>query len=432
MSIWQKQIEELSFPTLEGNTDVDVLIVGGGIAGIMIAYELTLRGVQCIVVESGKICSGVTKNTTAKLTVGHGLLYDSLIKKYGKENAGRYLGIQTEALDKLKALAAGCDCDYKGAPSYVYSLNDRAAIEVEVLALNSLGFDAGYRETPELPFGTVGAVCIEGQGQFNPLKFLSHIANGLKIYENTKVLEFGPNTALTNRGVIKCRKMIIATHFPIINKHGLFFVKMYQHRSYSLALTGAGQISGMYVSDKDTGLSFRQHGEYLLLGGGGHRTGKSGGSYQELLKCQEQYYKDSSVADMWGAQDCITLDGMPYIGRYSNSTPDLYVATGFNKWGMTSSMVSALLLADLITDRKNECEALLSPSRSILHPRLATNLFETALSMITPTVPRCPHLGCALKYNKAEHSWDCPCHGSRFGEDGRLITGPATDGKKLI
>ena len=186
----------------------------------------------------------------------------------------------------------------------------------------------------------------------------------------------------------------------------------------------------MYVDEANGGLSFRNYKNFLLLGGGGHRTGKRGGGWSELEAFAKKHYKDARIVAKWATQDCMTLDGIPYIGQYSRSTPDLYVATGFNKWGMSSSMVAATLLTDLITGKGSKYEGLFSPSRSILHRQLLFNAFESLVGLLTPTVPRCPHLGCALKYNAAEHSWDCPCHGSRFSESGELLNNPATDDRK--
>lgn len=270
----------------------------------------------------------------------------------------------------------------------------------------------------------------ERQAQFNPLKFLYAVSKDLNIYENTKLLEFLPDKITTNRGNVTAKKIIVATHFPILNKHGMYFIKMYQHRSYVVALKNASDVGGMYVDENEKGLSFRNYGDLLLLGGGSHRTGEKGGNRQELSAFAKENYPEAETVCQWAAQDCITLDGMPYIGQYSQNTPDLYVTTGFNKWGMTSSLVGAKILADAVCGKKNPYAELFSPSRSILHPRLASNLCKTVLNLLTPTVPRCPHLGCALKYNPQERSWDCPCHGSRFTEDKKLIDNPATGDMK--
>jgi glycine/D-amino acid oxidase-like deaminating enzyme len=202
---------------------------------------------------------------------------------------------------------------------------------------------------------------------------------------------------------------------------------MYQHRSYVLALADAPKSKGMYVDEADKGLSFRTHQNLLLLGGGGHRTGKKGGNWRELRKFAIDNYPDSKEIYHWATQDCMTLDGIPYIGQYSKNTPNLFVATGYNKWGMTSAMVAARLLCDLVQEKHSPYKEVFSPSRSIWHPQLLVNGMEATINLLTPTRKRCPHLGCALKWNKQEHTWDCPCHGSRFTKEGEVIDNPATD-----
>ena len=201
---------------------------------------------------------------------------------------------------------------------------------------------------------------------------------------------------------------------------------MYQKRSYVLALSHAPDVDGMYLDEAENGLSFRNQKGFLLLGGGGHRTGKSGGNWKELRECVARYYPKAHEQYAWATQDCITLDQVPYIGNYSKRTPNLYVATGYNKWGMTSSMVAAKMLSDMVCDKPSPYAALFSPSRTILRPQLFTNGFHAAANLLQFSTKRCPHLGCALKWNAAEHSWDCPCHGSRFQENGELIDNPAT------
>ena len=280
---------------------------------------------------------------------------------------------------------------------------------------------------PNLPLQTAGAVRFQKQAQFHPLKFLFTIAKDLPIYEHTKVLELKPGAAKTHQGTVRAKNIIIATYFPILNKHGGYFLKLYQSRSYVLALENVPKIDGMYVSKSEKDMSFRPYGDLLLLGGGGHRTGKQGDGWAELSAFAQRTWPQAREVYRWAAQDCMSLDSIPYIGQYSARTPGLYAVTGFNKWGMTSAMAAAMALCDLVQGRGNPYAALFSPSRSILHPQLAVNAAEVAMSLLTPTVPRCPHMGCALKYNPQEHSWDCPCHGSRFGEDGQLIDNPSTD-----
>ena len=426
-SVWEKDMGKRRFAPLAESRHTDVLIVGGGIAGVLCAYRLREAGVDCMLVEAKEIGGGITGNTTAKVTLGHGLLYDKMIRRFGERRARLYLEAQSRAGEEYAHLCREIDCDYERRDSYVFSRRDRGRIEREVAALRRLGVKAEFSEAEGLPFPVAGAVRVRGQAQLHPLKFLYAIARDLPIYEHTKVTELRPHRAKTDHGEVTYKKLIVATHFPMLNKHGLYPIKLYQHRSYVLALRGAKLPDGMYVDEDLRGLSLRTYGDLLLLGGGSHRTGKRGGCWQELEEFARRHYPDAEVVGRWATQDCMTLDGIPYIGQYARSTPDVFVATGFNKWGMTNAMVAASLLSDLVLGRKSRYAAVFSPSRTMLRPQLAVNLFETAVGLLTPTVPRCPHLGCALKYNAAEHSWDCPCHGSRFTEEGELIDNPATD-----
>ncbi len=430
-SIWKKDSTMPSFPAPKSSMKTDVLIIGGGMAGLLCAYRLRESGVDCVVAEAGRICGGITGNTTAKITVQHGLIYDKLIREYGIEVAQGYYLAQNQALADYKKLCVRIDCGYNEAPSFVYSCTDRAALEKEVMALERVGCPCSLQEKLALPLRTVGGVRIDQQAQFHPLKFIAGLVDGLKIFENTKVLELAPGRAIMEHGKISAKKIIVATHFPILNKHGMYFMKLYQHRSYVLALKNAQNVSGMYVDADKKGMSFRNWEDILLLGGGSHRTGKSGGCWQELEEFTHRHYPEAEIITKWATQDCMTLDDIPYIGQYSRNTPNLYVATGFNKWGMTSSMAAANILCDLVQGKGNAFSHIFDPSRSMLHPQLAVNAFESVKGLLTPTAPRCSHLGCALKYNKAEHSWDCSCHGSRFSESGKVLENPATGDKRL-
>lgn len=424
-SLWKATASLPEFPELVGDVRTDVLIVGGGIAGILTAYLLHEKGVRYVLVEKGRICSGTTGNTTAKITFQHGLIYDKILKSDGTEAARKYLAANRAAFDKYAELCGKTECDYEIKDNYVYSTNDRRKLEKEVEALEKIGYIADLCENVPLPIKTVGAVKFPDQAQFNPLKFLSSVAEGLNIYENTFVREMRGNTAVTDKGKIHADTVIAATHFPFINKHGSYFLKLYQHRSYVIALENAQDVNGMYVDECDTGLSFRNYEGLLLLGGGGHRTGKKGGNWAELRAFAAKKYPDSREKHFWATQDCMSLDGIPYIGRYSAKTHGFYVASGFNKWGMTGSMTAAMLLSDMILGKRNGFASVFDPSRSIVKPQLFINGAEAVCNLLTPSKKRCPHLGCALKWNEAERSWDCPCHGSRFTEHGRVLDNPA-------
>ncbi|MDD6276027.1 MAG: FAD-dependent oxidoreductase [Clostridia bacterium] len=429
-SIWNNPVKLPDFKALDRDIKTDVLIIGGGIAGLLCLNRLSTLGVDCMLVEADTICSGITQNTTAKITIQHGLVYNELIKKFGIEKASAYLNANKEALYEYRKLCKKIDCDFEEKDSYVYSTKNPKKLEKELNALDKLNFKADFIDNAPLPVDTVGAIKFRNQAQFNPLKFIAAISDGMNIYEHTKVREIKGNTALTGKFKIEAEKIIIATHFPFINKHGLYFLKMYQHRSYVLALENAEKINGMYVDEDEKGMSFRNYGDYLLVGGGGHQTGKKGGNWRELREFLHIHYPDSKEIAHWATQDCMTLDSVPYIGKYSENTDNLFVATGFNKWGMTSSMVSAIVLSDLVRDKISPYGELFDPSRSILHPQLILNAFTVIGNLLYPTVKRCPHLGCALKWNPVEHTWDCPCHGSRFEENGNLIDNPATGDMK--
>jgi len=430
ISVWTHDSDLPHFEPLKGDIKTDVLIIGGGLAGVLCAYFLKQAGVNYVLVEGKTICSGITKNTTAKITSQHGLIYDKLINNAGIEKARMYLEANENAINKYRELCENFDCEFENKSAYVYTLKNPEVIEKEIRALEKLNFKAQFTNKIPLPFKINGAVKFENQAQFNPLKFVSSIVKGLNIYENTFVNEMTEHTARTDNGNITAKKIIVATHFPFINKHGAYFLKLYQHRSYVIALENAQDVGGMYVDEAQKGMSFRNYKDLLLVGGGDHRTGKKGGNWRELREFAGKFYPNAKERFYWATQDCMSLDSIPYIGLYSKNTPDLYVASGFNKWGMTSSMVSAMILTDMVTGRENQFAPVFSPSRSILKPQLLINGFEAIVNLLTITDKRCSHLGCSLKWNSVEHTWDCPCHGSRYTESGDLIDNPATGGLK--
>lgn len=424
-SVWNANTKLPEFPESEKDIKTDVLIIGGGIAGILTAYFLHQNGVKYILVEKDRICSGTTRNTTAKITFQHGLNYQKIFRSSSVETAQKYLNANKTAFDKYTEMCSNIECDYETKDNYVYSVNDRRTLENEINILSRIGYKAEFCESLPMSIKTVGAVKFPKQAQFNPLKFISAIVDGLNIYENTFVREMIGTTAVTDKCRIKADKVIVTTHFPFINKHGSYFLKLYQHRSYVIALENAQYINGMYVDGNHKGMSFRNYGGLLFIGGGDHRTGEKGGNWNELRDFKKLHYPDAHEKFYWSAQDCMSLDGIPYIGKYSRNTPNLYVAGGFNKWGMTGAMVSAMILIDMVMGRRNEYADIFSPSRSIIKPQLFINSGKAVKNLFTLTTKRCPHMGCALKWNSAEYSWDCACHGSRFSDKGKVLDNPA-------
>ncbi len=429
-SIWTDRIELPHFERLEGDKKTDVLIIGGGMAGILCAWHLQQAGVDYCLVEADTICSGITKNTTAKITSQHGLIYQKLIKEFDMEMAGLYLRANEMAIEQYRRICQNIKCDFEEKDAYVYSTRSELLLERELEALRKIGYPSELVSETGLPMPIKGAVKFAHQAQFHPLKFAAGVAKALNIYEHTKVMELGKHMAKTEYGEITAKNIIVATHFPMNNKHGMYYLKMYQSRSYVLALEGADQVHGMYIDEKENGLSFRNYGEWLLLGGGGHRTGKKGGGFSALLEAAKTYYPNAKVYRQFATQDCMTLDQVPYIGKYGSHTEGLYVAAGFNKWGMTTSMIAAMVLKDQILDGESMYAKLYNPQRTMMRTQLWLNAAEATANLLSFGKKRCPHMGCTLKWNAEESTWDCPCHGSRFEKNGEVIDNPASDDLK--
>lgn len=426
-SIWQKTAQKPQFPVQQQDMQTDVLIVGGGFTGVLCAYFCKQEGIPYILVEKDEIGAHISGHTTAKITVQHGLCYQKIEKSYGKEAARQYYAANRDALETYRQLCKTIDCDFEEQEAVVYARRkpECEKITAEYSLYQTLGIPAKLCDGKGLPFSVLGAVSVKGQAQFHPLKFLYAIARDLEIYENTFVKRFDDTRAYTNRGKIDAKRVVIATHFPFIDRAGLYFMKLYQQRSYVFALENAEPPDAMCIGVPENSLSFRSFQGLLLFGGGGHKTGKSDGGYPVLEKLRRLYYPKSRIQSRWAAQDCMSLDGIPYIGRYARLLPNFYVATGFNKWGMTSSMAAARILTDMLVGRNNENAEVFAPNRSIWKPQLLVNGLNSAGNLLLPLPHRCTHLGCALHYNRQEHSWDCPCHGSRFSESGEILENPA-------
>ncbi len=392
-SVWSESCKFRKRDALNKDIKTDVLVIGAGIAGVLTAYMLKQKGREVVVIDAAEIASGNTKNTTAKITSQHDLIYSKLIAEFGEEKARQYAKANELAIKKYKEIIEDkrIECDFEEKPAYVYSLNEIDVLKEEVEAAKNLGIDAEFVDEANLPFKINGAVKFNNQAQFNPLKFLKGISNELIIYENTRALEIKENLVVTSGGNITANNIVVATHYPIMNAPGYYFMKMHQERSYVLALENTSEIDGMYIDINKEGYSFRTYNNLLLLGGISHRTGENeeGGSYDKLRKVAKELYTKAKEKYYWSAQDCMTIDGIPYIGRYSSETPNIYVATGFNKWGMTSSMVSAMIISDMILEKENDFSEIFSPRRfdlSLSINNIANDLIETAKNFIAQKV----------------------------------------------
>ena len=469
-SIWRQTASAPARPPLEKDLETEAAVIGGGMAGILTAHLLQEAGISTVVLEADRVGSGQSGNTTAKVTAQHGMLYHRLERTLGADAARLYAGAHLEALEWYQQLIwdRRIDCGWERLPAYLYAVRAEGDLLREAAAQERAGLPVRLTGETGLPFRTAGAVRCANQAQFHPLRLLYALSEGLTVYEKTRVLAAEGDQLQTGGGAVRARYIVFCCHFPFVNVPGYYFLRMHQERSYVLALEGAPEVPGMYISADQGGLSLRRAEHLLLVGGGGHRTGEhpAGGIYEALLRSCALLFPGAAEAARWSAQDCVTLDGMPYIGQFSAATPGWYAATGFGKWGMTASMAAAHLIRDLILGQENAWAALFSPQR--FHPaasagqllregiHAARGLTQSLLPAGGPAAalppgrggivaldgekagayrapggalcavrPRCPHLGCQLAWNPDEESWDCPCHGSRFDRTGRLIAGPA-------
>lgn len=438
-SIWRKNTQIAKHTELDIHLHTDTVIIGGGMAGILTAYLLKEEGVDCLVLEEGRIGCGQTEKTTAKVTSQHNCIYDTLIRQRGAGMAKQYADANQSAVVKYRSIIEklGISCDWTECSACLYTKEQPEVLKRECSAAASLGIAARFNEQTELPFPVSGALYFDGQARFHPLKFLERLSAEVKVYENTRVIKAEEHLVVTDRGKIEAKNIVFACHYPFVNVPGYYFLKMHQERSYVVAVKGAAQTENMYLGIDKEGLSVRPYKDMLLIGGGGHRTGENtrGGQYQRLMRAAQRYWTGCEEVARWSAQDCMTIDKVPYIGRFAQSRDNWYVATGFGKWGMTSSMTAAVILTDLICGKENPWKDVFSPQRKKLkHLGALANEGGHAvrglsgLKSESAGEPRCAHLGCRLTWNPEEESYDCPCHGSRFDREGNRIDGPAQCG----
>ncbi|HAQ41109.1 MAG TPA: hypothetical protein DCM73_09945 [Clostridiales bacterium] len=468
----------------------DVLIIGAGLTGLTTAYLLKDSGCKIGIIDGTTIGYGVSGYTTAKITVQHSIIYSYLIENFSLKQAKQYLTANEEGLKLIKKIIEenNIQCDFKEQDAYVYASDDTELkqIKKELIAYKKLGIDGFYTEDVPIPNNALAAIGIKNQGQFNPLKYLYSLYNivgnseSCEIYENVRALNIVPHSNYhiveTDAGVIQADKVVVASHYPFDNSFGLYFLRLYQDKSYVIAArTKDKPFDGMYINIDDPIHSMRyqfsEKENLLILSGGNHRSGEKENeedSYEELENFLNTYFQGAEVVSKWSTQDCMTYDKVPYIGLYSKSVNNLYVATGFKKWGMTHSAASALILRDKILTIDNDFSEVFKPSRITPDPS-AKEFFSSVgsiasafLKRIAPVPgglssvkagkgkiinyngqkvgvyknenddyfcinPVCSHLKCSLSFNEAEKTWDCPCHGSRFDINGNILEGPAVN-----
>ena len=479
LSLWQ-QCPPYHLPVTPLPARTQAVIVGGGLCGLLTAYQLLHRQMSdLVVIDAGDMASGVTAHTTAKITAQHGLCYQRLLKEQGEETAAMYAAAAREAERAYAHLIEkrNISCGYTPCPSALYSTDDdsRRQLEQEAQALSRLRIPFTLNQTADLPFPVTAALHTTGGGWFHPLQFAYSLADylrqqGVILCPHTTAVGLADDALITNRGKIHADVAVLATHFPFWDMPGRYFTRIWQERAYVLAATHVKPPSEMYWGAGKTDLSFRPLPNGVLIGGSGHRTGAPEHTHplHRLTAQSAPWYPERRIAAAWSAQDCMTPDGIPYIGRYEQAdTPHMrvYLATGFNKWGMTSSMTAAAILSGAITGAAPSYASVFAPSRTVAtkksfyleNARVLQHYIggyarvpQDTLAALRPgegklliidgkrvgaykrrdgrtffIKPTCTHMGCILNWNAEECSWDCPCHGSRFDYRGRLLNTPA-------
>jgi glycine/D-amino acid oxidase-like deaminating enzyme/nitrite reductase/ring-hydroxylating ferredoxin subunit len=487
VSLWIDTTPDTAFPCLEGDTDADVAIIGGGIAGLTSALLLKRAGLKVALAESRRIVNGVTGYTTAKVTLAHGICYSRILNKFGQEQADVYADANQTAIDRVASfiMQMNIACDFTPLPAYIYAVTEdkKAEIEAEVRAGEKLGLAVSYVDTPPLPLPVKGAARFDGQAYFHPRKYLLAFADEInngngRIFENTRAInieEGNPCIVRTDRGAIRAQYVVIATNYPIFDPLKLF-MRLTPVRSYVLGLRLKNQPpQGLFYSNEDQFHSLRPHhlannGAYLLAGGEEHPAGQGGNTiqrYKNLESYYRRFFDIESIDYHWSAQDNKSADMIPFIGSLAPASDKIFIATGFKGWGMAHGTIAGMLLSDLILGRSNPWKNLYSPARlnlpasvksiasrnvqavkhlisGYLSEESIKNLAEISKGegkvieldgekaavyrdeqgKIYALSPVCTHMGCMVSWNPAEKTWDCPCHGSRYACDGKVIHAP--------
>lgn len=459
-SFWLDTTQRKKYSELKENIECDVCVIGGGITGISCAYYLSKNNLSTVVLEKDKIASKTTGHTTAKITSQHDLFYDYLIMSKGEEFAKKYYEANEKAINNIENIIKkeNIECNFKRVDSYVYTkdINLVQDIKKEVDAVKSIGGNCSFVEELNIPIKIKGAIRFPNQAEFNPIEYINGLCEAIeknngKIYEKSRVIEYKKDDDIfkvlveTEKAnyIVKCKYLVVATRYPIFNVPGYHFIKMYQEISYGIATKMSENIpiKDMYISKEKPVISIRNakynDENYLLVIGNNHKTGEevcTRERYEILTEVAKNIVGDCNIDYYWNTEDCIGLDKIAYIGKYSDLIDNMYVATGFRKWGMTTSNIAANIITDLISGKENEYletydSTRLEPIKNI--KEVQNMMMEIAKSIVAPRLDvtrekkYCTHLGCELTWNELTKTWDCPCHGSRFEENGKSIEGPS-------
>ena len=380
-SLWLENINFPKLQKLDKNLSTDVCIIGGGITGITLGYKLKKENIPFVLIEKDRVSSKSSGHTTAKITSQHGLIYNYLEKAYSLNFAKDYLHANQDAIEDIYNIITNenIDCDFERNDSYVFT-NDNNKIDNiknEYDTLQKLDFNAQLLDRVDLPLKSVCAIKFPNQAKFNPTKYILALTNTFKdnIYEDTCAINISKNgngfiIETKNGSNITCKKLVIATKYPIKDIPGFYFTKLYQETSYVIAVTTNTNIDGMYINCDTPKISLRStnynNENVILIGGENHRTGEKVNilnKYDNLENIARSLFNDYKILFKWNTEDTISLDKIPYIGKFSSLYKNCYVATGFNKWGMTSSNIAANILFDKKKKKKNKYAYLFNSTR---------------------------------------------------------------------
>ena len=454
-SLWLKDVEAPTLSTLSTSLDCDVCIVGGGLSGIYTAYLLAKKGVKVVLLEAKPaLAIGTTGHSTGKLTPQHGVVFSKLIKYFSPEDVFTYYEANKNAIES--ALQVASDDSYERVDSYLYAttVSGKQTIEKELYAYSELNIPGIETTETELPFDVTSALKMENTAQIHPTKFATHflklaLDEGAQVYTNSRVtkVEIDEKFVLTdNDSKVTFKKLVLCTHYPIESIKGLITAKLSIDRSYLMASKTNEVLKGQYLSVESSSHTIRTaligDTPYLIYGGGSHTAGEVENTqvyYESLKEEMETTFNVSEPPFLWSAQDPDTPDLVPYVGQISEDTPDLYIATGYRKWGLSNSLVAGEILSSLVTHENHKAAKLYSPTRDQFGKNFLKGL--STIGFVTANLaegyitrmeaPKCTHLGCKTRWNKGDETWDCPCHGSRFDKDGNVIEGPAVYPLKL-
>ncbi|WP_135851591.1 FAD-dependent oxidoreductase [Halorussus salinus] len=385
-SLWLATTDRTDFPALDRDRHVDTAVVGGGIAGVTAALHAAEAGQSVVLLERDRIVEGVTGKTTAKVTAQHGLMYDDLLDKHGRDAARQYARANEAAIEEIaeRVEAHNIDCGFERLPAYTYAADDeqRAAVGREATVAEGLDLPAEFVADPPFPDDASGAVTFADQAQFHPRKYLLALADEIPgeeahVFEETKVTAVDdggrndPCRVETERGTVTAESVLLTTHFPIEDP-AFYFARQYPKRSYVLAVELAEEAPrGLFYRDESPYFSARPasptdsggdessggdepsdrwdaDGPMMLVGGQNHKTGQGGSTadrYRKLERQARDHFDVEEVRYRWSTQDYVSIDRIPFVGELGPTTHGVYVATGFGGWGMTNGTAAGKMLA---------------------------------------------------------------------------------------